>query len=561
MPRLHNSLKSFPRLVIVNLPSELLLKVFHLFLYTSPQGWPTLTHVCWGWRDIVLTSPLGLRLRLYCTYGTPVLTNLDCWPPFPLVVSYGGYPTLDPPAHEDEENIIAALKQSDRVGSINLTVNKSLGGNLSAISEPFSILDELALLSLDNAQVTLPSTFQWGPHLRTLHLTSFPFPALLQRLSPSTSLVDLRLHEITRVGYFPPDAFADALSQLAQLETLSLHFLTLPPRRKFVSLSPHPTRHVLPSLTCLKYRGTSTYLDKFVARIDAPRLGDICVIFFSQLTMDASQLGQFIGRIETLTSLDQADVQTSARAISICCSSSTPGALVQLKLQISLEQLDWQLSSLTQICDHFSPFLHRIQGLGINSIQSTSEEADVHSQRWLDLIRAFSGVTDFSIAGSHVTDVLWALFSADDAPATGANVLPALCDIRLQEPLRRSGPLSEAKQSFIRSRRLSGRPVEFDIPEVRKQYTTLMRGKNERQIIDINPRRVPSFQGNIYYFQNRSRWYQPTRSTRNTKHRQCTMMMDTQSPFQAGSWTPTTGPHCPACSGNGLTPRLTPPSQ
>jgi hypothetical protein len=124
----------------------------------------------------------------------------------------------------------------------------------------------------------------------------------------------------------------------------------------------------LPALTCLKYRGTSTYLDSFVARIDAPRLGDIGITFFGQPTMDASQLGRFIERIETLTSLDRADIQTSARAISICCSK--PGALTQLKLQISCEQLDWQLSSLTQICDHFSPFLHRVQDLGISSTQS-----------------------------------------------------------------------------------------------------------------------------------------------------------------------------------------------
>jgi hypothetical protein len=73
-----------------------------------------------------LTSPLGLDLRLYCTYGTPVLKTLDCWPPFPLVVNYGGSPMLDPPAPEDDGNIMAALKQSGRVSSISLTVTNSL---------------------------------------------------------------------------------------------------------------------------------------------------------------------------------------------------------------------------------------------------------------------------------------------------------------------------------------------------------------------------------------------------------------------------------------------------
>jgi hypothetical protein len=101
------------------------------------------SRVCQRWRQIVFASPLGLNLRLYCTYGTPVLKTLDCWPALPIIVQYGGSPNLDPPAPEDDDNIIAALKQSDRVSSINLTVTRSLLEKLSAISEPFSELEEL----------------------------------------------------------------------------------------------------------------------------------------------------------------------------------------------------------------------------------------------------------------------------------------------------------------------------------------------------------------------------------------------------------------------------------
>jgi hypothetical protein len=448
----------------VKLPNELLLDVFRRYLYTSPQRWPTLTHVCRGWRQVVLTSPLGLRLRLYCTHGTPVLTNLDFWPPFPLVLSYGGSPIRNPPAPEDNDNIMAALRQSDRVGSITLTVTNSLLKNLSTISEPFPILEELILLSRENMQVTPPNAFRWGPRLRTLHLTSFPFPALLQHLSPPTSLVDLQLHEIPRAGYFSPETFVDVLSRLAQLKTLSLHFLTLPPRRTFVALPPHPSnRTALPALMCLKYRGTSTYLDSFVSRIDAPRLGDIGITFFGQPTMDAFQLGRLIERIETLTSLDRADIKTSARAISICCSK--PGTLTQLKLQISCEWLDWQLFSLAQICYHFSPFLLRVQDLGISSTQPTSEKADVDGQQWRDLLHVFGGANDFRVASDHATDILWALFSADDAHATSTTVLPSLINLRIQKRIPISEPLSKAKQSFITSRRLSGRPVEFHAQE------------------------------------------------------------------------------------------------
>ena len=122
--------------------------------------------MCQRWRQTVLGSPLSLDLRLYCTYGTPVLKTLECWPPLPLVVNYGGSPKLDPPSPKDDVNIIAALKQSGRVSSISLTVTSSLLEKLSAISEPFSELEELALMSQDNVLLTLPSTFRWGPLLR-----------------------------------------------------------------------------------------------------------------------------------------------------------------------------------------------------------------------------------------------------------------------------------------------------------------------------------------------------------------------------------------------------------
>jgi hypothetical protein len=233
------------------------------------------------WRQIVLTSPLGLNLRLHCSHGTPVLKVLDCWPALPIVVLYGGAPNLDPPAPADDDNIIAALKESDRVSHISLTVTRSLVGKLSAISEPISGLEELSLLSHDSLLPTLPNSFRWGPRLRTLDSSGIAFPSFPQLLLPSQGLIDLRIHEIPITGYFSPDAFASALSGMTNLRLLSLHFLSLPPRRSYRGFPPPSgERVVLPALTCLKYQGTSKYLDNFVARIDAPRLGDIDITFF-----------------------------------------------------------------------------------------------------------------------------------------------------------------------------------------------------------------------------------------------------------------------------------------
>ena len=60
----------FQQVMIEMLSDDVLLNIFHHFLHASPQFWHTLTHVCQKWRQIIYESPLGLRLRLHCTYGT-----------------------------------------------------------------------------------------------------------------------------------------------------------------------------------------------------------------------------------------------------------------------------------------------------------------------------------------------------------------------------------------------------------------------------------------------------------------------------------------------------------
>jgi hypothetical protein len=367
---------------------------------------------------------------------------------------------LDPPTPEDEGNIMAALKQSGRVRSINLTLTNSLLENLPTISEPFSELEELVLLSRDCVKMALPCAFRSGPRLRTLHLTRIVILALPPLLSRSTGLVDLRLQEIPSAGYVSPDAFFDAISEMTQLETLSLHFLSLPPRRSYAGLPPPSgERVVLPALTHLKYRGTSKYLDTFVARIDAPHLEDIDITFFHQPTMDASQLGRFIERIETPMLFDQAEVKTSAHAISI--TFPDPNTSPSLRLQVPCEQLDWQLSSMAQICNHFSPFLFHAKDLRISSTRSSNGEDFRADEQWLELIRAFGNAEDFSVANAHAMVILRALRLAEEGHTTDTNVLPFLRNLRIPGPMLEIGPLRDAAESFISSRRLCGLPVKL----------------------------------------------------------------------------------------------------
>jgi hypothetical protein len=369
---------------------------------------------------------------------------------------------LDPPAPEDEDNIVAALQeQSDRVNSISLTLTKSLLGKLSTISEPFSKLEELVLLSQDKLQLTLPGSFRWGSRLRTLHVTRIAIPALPKLLSSSTDLVDIQLHEVPMAGYFSPQAFANALSGASHLRSLSLYFLSCPPRQNYHGLPPTGPCIVLPALTRFKYRGISKYLDSFVARIDARRLRDIDVTFFSRPTMDASQLGQFVERTEMQTPLTEAEMQISARSISISFQNSVIST--HLRIQISCTQLDWQLSSMAQVCRQFSPRLSGLKHLVFNSDDFPSSQGDVEGHQWLQLVRPFGGVRTLSIDGKLSTGILCALRQSDEGYTTDPIVLPALRHLFVRNLMPLDSPFCDAAQSLITSRGLSFQYIDSEL--------------------------------------------------------------------------------------------------
>ena len=353
---------------------------------------------------------------------------------------------------------MAALEHTDRVRSIRLAASNSLLEKLSTISKPFLELEELHIFSEDNSQLALPSAFRWGHRLRTLSSTRVAFASLPQLLLPSQNLVNIKLDEIPGVGYFSPEAFANALCGMTQLQTLSLHFLSLPPSRKYISLPPSPGDRVdLPVLTHFKYRGTSKYLDILVARIDAPRLRDIDIRLFNQPTLDASQLGRFINRIASWRSLLRADILFSGAAISI--TFTEPRAHTWLGVQISCEQLDWQLSSISQICGLFSSFISGVEELDIKTAGPSRVPDDMDNDQWLQLIRAFNGAKGIHVPGEFVTDILHALRLADERHDV---VLPALQNLHVKEPTPMA--LQDSVDSFVLQRQLSGHPVRIDIP-------------------------------------------------------------------------------------------------
>ena len=455
---------SFSRQVTIGkLSDEVLLNTFHYYLDSSPQFWPRLVHICRKWRCIVFASQRALRLRLFCTHQTPFLKTLDWWPALPIVVEYRGSPTLDPPAPEDEDNIVAALEQSDRVRSISLTVTNSLLEKLSAIERPFSELEDLVLLSQDSMPLTLPSGFGRGTRLRSLHLTRITFVTLPQLLYSSRNLVDLQLHEVLNPWLFSPEALTDALGGMVQLQLLSLHFL--PTINHIGVLLPSAGRNcvVLPALTCLNFRGITKYLEGIVTGIDAPSLGDIKATLFDEALfhLDFSTLRKFIYGKETQKSPRQADIIFSERSTSV---SLTQPALACFKLQVLHQFSDRYQFHLVRICTDFSFFLSNVEDLRVtgNTAGTTRSRLLGHGQ-FLEAIKLFTNVKSVHVAGDLSTDIVKALQYRWRQPAS---VLPVLHKLCIPQPGPRHSPLREAVVSFMTFYRLSGHPIAVEYEQL-----------------------------------------------------------------------------------------------
>ena len=444
---------------IEKLSDKVLLNIFCSFLDDSPRDWPTLMHICCKWRSIVFASQRTLQLRLLLTHGASILKTLDCWPTLSIDVRYEGSPGLDPPTPEDESNIMAALKHSDRVTSIWLTVTRSLLERVFANEMQFSGLEDLVLLSRDRALLTLPSTFRCGPHLRTLHFTGIAFPALPRLLSSSRDLVDIQLHEIPDIGYISPESLRNALSGMSRLRSLSLRFHSLHSlsAADYIELYPPSGKHVvLPTLTCLTYQGTSEYLDSLVARIDAPSLRDVAISFFNEFIYNVSNIRLFINRIEMQKSHRQSDILFSEHSISISLTQPAPTCL---KLQVLCEQLGQQLYSIARSCSLLSSFFLCVEDLRIEATRPLSRQDGTDSVRWVELIRSFSATKRFHLNGDFSTDVFRALEISGSLHKT---VLPALHKLYIPQPSPRHAPLREAVASLMTSRSLSGHPIAVE---------------------------------------------------------------------------------------------------
>jgi len=250
---------------------------------------------------------------------------------------------------------------------------------------------------------------------------------------------------------------------MTRLETLHLQFYSPRPRPDPATrpLPPH-TRFILPALTELMFEGVYEYLEDLLARIDVPLLYDLLVTFFMDLNFDVPQLHRLIGRAEEFKTFDHAVVFISDHAIQLNLYPKT-GLLDHrvLKLQINCRELDWQLSSLAQVCGSSFSLISTLEELEIREgyLSSSHWKDDMENAQWLELLDPFTALNSLYLTDGVAQRVCVALEGLSRERAT--EVLPALRNlfVRGSSSLQ---PVQEATMAFVAARQLSGHPVAID---------------------------------------------------------------------------------------------------
>ncbi len=452
------------------LPDDTLVDIFDFYrldvMDPKDQSWPwhTLVHVCRRWRAIIFASPCLLDLRLLCQHGTPVRDGLGYWPPLPITVNYTDD---EPPTPQDEDNIVAALEQPDRVCRVELVAGASLFKKLSAlIHRPFPKLTHLRLWYTDVriTVLTLTGEFLGGSasHLQSLTLCGIPFPAFPSVILSATNLVSLRLIEIPAIdGYILPEVMVTCLSVLTKLEQFSINFYFL----NFARKTPLPlARVILPSLTEFDFLGSSAYLDGLVAQIDTPLLNNLHATVFNQRSIEIPHLSQFILRTGGHPLPNKATMHAYGCTVSITLYQSAAAGgdahQRQFQLSVSCEPVRWEVFCLAQLSSVFLfPLIAGIEELYIGPYLAwiSWEDDDGDLLDWLNILRPFTSVESLYVSemvGRQFSLILEEVAKHMAVGGLVEEVLPALRVIQF-ESSHMEAPIEE----FVAIRQRSGNPI------------------------------------------------------------------------------------------------------
>ena len=444
------------------LNDDILLDIFNYYRQDKTNGWNVrlgwgkLFHVCQRWRHLIYDSTFHLGMHIQCTKGTPIVDTLDHLPPLPLLIDYGATITK-----QDEFGIYHALQLHDRVRRIHLHLPPSiLHKCLVLMDGRFPILEHLSLrFEVEKITTfTLPKAFL-APNLRHLDIPSIGPPRRLRMLTFSVSLVTLVLRDIQASSYFRPKLLVARIGSLPRLEELSIHFSVPIPRpsAEREMLGEQGTSVTLPNLKKLRFRGVCAYLECLVAQIRAPLLERLIITLFNHIVFALPHLSHLINTIEGFH-LPTAQVFFSNHWVSILTArNNLRKSTLPFSLYVMCKQLDWQIDCAAQICSALMPALSGVERFGLDFydkvLPTEWQNGEIDGTTWHELLRLFIGVTELHIDNGLSEELSRAL--QVDEVGSEPGFLPNLQHIVAPANLF---------SSFINTRRVVGRPVQFSEP-------------------------------------------------------------------------------------------------
>ena len=359
---------------------------------------------------------------------------------------------------EDVDEILAVLERSDRVVEINFFSHKDfeLEDVLEAMQVPFPELTRLRLWSGEGMKSILPDSFlgRSAPRLQNLFLAGIPFPGL-PKLLLSTHLVDLRYENIPHSGYISPEAIVAVLSNLTSLESISLGFESPRSRPDWANRRlPPVTRSILPVLTYFRFKGVCEYLEDIITCINTPRLHYLSITLFNQIVFETPQFIQFISRSPIWEAFEKAVVVFSKTDARVRLSSQTSG-YGTLNMAISCIELDWQVSSMEQVCTSCLPPLSTLEDLYIYEGPYSQQvwKDNIENTLWLELLRPFTGVKNL-----YLSEKFASLITPAVTGGSTTEVLPTLQNIFLEE-LQPSGTVQGSIQQVAATGQVTSHPI------------------------------------------------------------------------------------------------------
>jgi len=335
----------------------------------------------------------------------------------------------------------------------------------AAMQVPFPELTVLVLVHdvPNETAPVLPGSLLGGsaPRLRSLTVFGFPFPGLQKLFLSATHLVELHLWDIPHSAYISPE-MVTCLSASTSLERLSLGFKSpqsRPDRESGPYTPPPSTRSVLPTLTGFWFKGVNEYLEDLLARIDAPRLYQLWIIFLNDIDFDTPEFIEFIGRTLTFEPPNEAHVAFNGTHAWFNLQPQASN-FEKVKVTISCGEPDWQFSALAQICTSLLPFLSATESLYIYEDLPPNLKLDwddgIENTEWLEFLFPFTTVKNLYLSrefGPRIAPTLQEL--------TGGRmteVLPTLQNIFL-EGFQPTKSAQEGIGQFISGRQLTNHPI------------------------------------------------------------------------------------------------------